>query len=143
MPNTCTRCKQPGHNTRTCSNPPAPRITRGRGGQPGNTNALRHGFYTDRFKYHDLQSLNLIHDHIDRSSETNTLRVAINRLATAVHDQLTFKETIAMVHAVTRATGRIGHLVKVQKLIEADSNSVSALLYAALEDVAEEFDLYE
>ena len=45
--------------------PPAPR----RGAQPGNTNALRHGFYSQRFSPRNLQSL-LDHPQPDRQPLT-------------------------------------------------------------------------
>lgn len=141
MLKTCTRCGRSDHNTRTCSNHPVPRITRGRGGQPGNTNALRHGFYAAHFKDHDLQSLSLIHDHIDLNSEINMLRIAVDRVLDSFHSELDFNDFIALFNIIVRASGRIGQLIKVQKLIESDSNGPSKELLAILEQVAEEYDL--
>ncbi len=121
MPNNCTRCNQPGHNIRTCSNPLAPRITRHRGAQPGNTNALRHGFYSENYKKRDLQSQFLNQDHIDLRSEINLIRIDVKRVFASFNNDLAFKDYIAVLNIIIRASGRIGHLIKLHKLIENDS----------------------
>jgi hypothetical protein len=138
MTHTCTLCKQPGHNAHSCTNPPIKKITRRRGGQPGNTNALKHGFYASRFKIHDRQSLSLINDHVDISSEIKLLRIAIDRVLGHYHDDIDPKRKMAMFNIFIRATGRIGRLIKIQKLIECTGRCLEKPLDDNLADVATE-----
>ena len=114
---------------------------RSRGGQLGNTNALKHGFYSPRFKGEEMQSLTLFEEHIDAISEIKMLRVAVDRVISRLGERCDISECVALLNVLTRAAGRIGHLIRLQKFIYGDQNSVSALLYAALEDVAEEYDI--
>ena len=141
MKHKCSHCGQPGHNLRTC---PTLEIQnegmRSRGGQPGNTNALKHGFYSPRFKDGEIKSLTLLEEHVDVISEIKMLRVAVDRVIAKLGNRCDIFECVALLNALTRAAGRIGHLIRLQKFIYGDQNSVSALLYAALEDVAEEYD---
>ncbi len=142
MKNRCSQCGQPGHNQRTCTVLEIPKDgLRSRGAQPGNTNALKHGFYSPRFNGGEIQSLTLFKEHIDVVSEIKMLRVAVDRVISRLGEHCDIRECVALLNVLTRAAGRIGHLIRLQKFIYGDQNSISALLYAALEDVAEEYDL--
>jgi hypothetical protein len=69
------------------------------------------------------------------------LRISVNRVLALVNSQLDFKDFIALVNIIVRATGRIGRLIKLQKLIESDSNAPNKEFLAILEEVAEQYDL--
>jgi hypothetical protein len=113
---------------------------RSRGGQPGNTNALKHGFYSPRFKDGEIKSLTLFEEHID-VSEIKMLRVAVDRVIPRLGEHCDISDCVALLNVLTRAAGRIGHLIRLQKFIYGDQNSVSALLHAALAEIAEEYNL--
>jgi hypothetical protein len=114
---------------------------RSRGGQPGNTNALKHGFYSPRFKDGEIKSLTLFEEHIDVVSEIKMLRVAVDRVIPRLGEHCDISDCVALLNVLTRAAGRIGHLIRLQKFIYGDQNSVSALLHAALAEIAEEYNL--
>ena len=57
---------------------PDPKTTRRVGAPPGNTNALKHGFYSRRFQALDIQDLAAVNATID--DEINALRVAARRV---------------------------------------------------------------
>lgn len=61
---------------------------RKQGGQPGNKNALRHGFYANRFTADENKRLDA-QSPTDVTAEIALLRVCIDRL----HDQLYFEPT--------------------------------------------------
>jgi len=128
MPNKCSLCKQPGHNARTCTNPPVVKIPRRSGGQPGNANALKHGFYTSRFKDHDLKAPSLISDQLDISSEINLLRIVMDRALAFYHIDNGFKDSLALFNLLVRASGCLGHLLKIQKRFDSDSKDVKKML---------------
>ena len=54
-----------------------------RGGQPGNTNALKHGFYTKNFSLTERRSLQEI-EGVVLSDEIGLLRVLIRRFANQI-----------------------------------------------------------
>ena len=51
---------------------------RKRGGQPGNTNALKHGFYADVFNETEIEEIAYVREGL--VDEINLLRVALKRL---------------------------------------------------------------
>ncbi len=84
--------------------------------------------------------LTLLEEHIDVISEIKIMRVAVDRVMPKLNRRCNINDCVALLNVLSRATGRIGHLIRLQKFIYGDQNSVSALLYAALEEVAEEYD---
>lgn len=128
MPNKCSLCKQPGHNARTCTNPPVVKVPRRSGGQPGNANALKHGFYSSRFTDHDLQALSSPSDQSDISSEINLLRVLIGRALAFYQKDNGPKDSLALFNLLVRASGRIGKLLKIQHLIDGDARDTKKIL---------------
>ena len=142
MKSRCSRCGQTGHNVRTCPVLEIPKDgLRSRGGQPGNTNALKHGFYSPRFNGGEIQSLTLFEEHIDVVSEIKMLRVAVDRVISRLGEHCDISECVALLNVLTRAAGRIGHLIRLQKFIYGDQNSVSELLKDMLGEVADELNL--
>jgi hypothetical protein len=109
--------------------------------QPGNTNALKHGFYSPRFNGEEIQSLTLFEEHIDAVSEIKMLRVAVDRVISRLGEHCDISECVALLNVLTRAAGRIGHLIRLQKFIYGDQNSVSELLKDMLGEVADELNL--
>ena len=114
---TCSCCREPGHNARTCSNAPikiTPRPSR-RGGQPCNTNALKHGFYAARFDEHDLQALAGLPEKASLDAEIELIRVTIFRAMAYYHRSLELKDFVPLTKLILRATSRLGQLSRLQK----------------------------
>ncbi len=115
---TCSRCREPGHNARTCSNAPikiTPRPQRRRGGQPDNANALKHGFYAARFDEHDLQALAGLPEKASLDAEIELIRVTIIRAMDYYHRGLELKDFVPLTKLILRATSRLGQLSRLQK----------------------------
>ena len=81
---------------------------RKRGAQPGNTNAFRHGFYSDSYSLADLQALdsNVKGEFRD---EINLARVNANRLAEVLQDykNMSIEDFIAASNALSNFLERI------------------------------------
>jgi len=96
----------------------SPSIQRKRGGQPGNKNAFRHGFYSPSFTSAEMRSLDSnvkgeFHDEI------NLARVNANRLAELLKDYKTmpFEDVVSASNALTNYLDRIQSLSRAQKYI--------------------------
>ena len=96
----------------------SPSIQRQRGGQPGNKNAFRHGFYSPSFTSAEMRSLDSnvkgeFHDEI------NLARVNANRLAELLKDYKTmpFEDVVSASNALTNYLDRIQSLSRAQKYI--------------------------
>ncbi|MEN8173885.1 MAG: hypothetical protein ABFS03_13520 [Chloroflexota bacterium] len=141
MLQTCSNCGKTGHNKRTCSAPQKELTRRKRGAPLGNTNALQHGYYSPRFRKGDLQSLSSLEDHLDVTSEIKVLRVAIDRLAVMLDSQPDMPQTIGLCSTMTHVASRLGHLIKLQKIIDAERSNIDPMFREVLLEFAEEHDL--
>lgn len=87
--------------------PPSPRK---RGAQPGNRNALKHGFYSRLFTTADKSRLDQISEG-DLSSEIKLLRVSIYRLASHILKSTDHQELVAGLATVSSACIRLARLI--------------------------------
>ncbi len=91
---------------------------RKRGGQPGNTNAMKHGFYSETFKSQERQLLAEI--PLDElSAEIELLRVTNRRFLdalTASKDQLDFETQLTALRAVNLSAHSIATLLRAHAL---------------------------
>jgi len=113
------------------------------GAQPGNFNALKHGFYSQRFSPLELHDLNIaMVDGLD--DEIALLRVTIRRvfdLATKEgEDTETWFKALA---TLGLASTRLADLVRTQKLIKGNSSSVASALSQALGEVCDELGIHQ
>ncbi|MEN7974159.1 MAG: hypothetical protein ABFR47_10045 [Verrucomicrobiota bacterium] len=138
---TCSRCRQPGHNARTCSNPPIenapdPSILPRRrgGGQPGNTNALKHGFYAARFDDEDLQALADLPDKANLDAEIELIRVTIDRAMAYYHRGLELKDFVPLGSLILRATSRLAQLSRIQKQYRIGEQAQEELIKGFIND---------
>ena len=125
-------------------NNPAPRKPverrnrRKRGAQPGNLNALRHGFYSPRFNSHELTDL----DSFPKRSlegEIAMLRVIMRRtfeLTAGIDDE---QDTVQVLGALGVAALRVARLVQAQSAL-GNGELVSGELSLALNDVMQEWE---
>ena len=111
--------------------PPSPK--RRRGGQPGNINALKHGFYTRRFTSSDLDGV--------ASTDFNSLmeEIAIIRLYTRRLIELDQSVEIDQVANILRilclASLTITRLVKTSHYLTLNAGSSDGELHQALEQL--------
>ena len=115
------------------------RIIRKPGGQPGNWNAFKHGFYSRRYKPTELRDLDtILADGLD--DEISLLRVIIRRVfefANDVEEQELSTWTNAL-NTLGAASTRLAGLLRTQQLISGGSEDIVDTLSKALGQVAHE-----
>ena len=114
---------------------------RKRGGQPGNTNALKHGFYSRRFttlEHNDLEST--LDD--DLQSEVEMLRVQIRRVFDRSSEIDNLEQATYLLRILALAVGRLAALLRVQSLYGLSPADEHQLAFdEALSELVEELDL--
>ena len=93
-------------------------MERKRGAQPGNTNALKHGFYSTRFQTSDVASL--MGTGPDLSDEINILRLIIRRLSGIVEESTSIQAALKASALIARSAARIGTLARTQRILSVD-----------------------
>lgn len=111
-----------------------PPRSRKRGGQPGNKNALTHGFYSKTFAPAEDRDIDEI-KQISLDSEIDMLRVSIRRifdLTASVTDPL---QAVRYVHVLTRAVTSLDHLVVRQHALHNTQTDIDESLREALDEL--------
>jgi len=113
------------------------------GAQPGNFNALKHGFYSQRFSSLELHDLDTaLADGLD--DEIALLRITIRRVFDLATEEGEDSETwFKALSTLGLASTRLAGLVRTQKLIKGDSSSVASALSQALGEVCDELGIHQ
>ena len=113
---------------------------RRRGAQPGNKNALKHGFYSRSFRNLESEELDRLSNGL--ADEITLLRVLIRRVFEAANDEEDTLDTwVKSLHALSMAASRIAALVRTQKSLNGDTDTQMAeALSAALQQISRERD---
>lgn len=109
------------------------------GGQPGNLNALKHGFYSKHFRNAEYADLDIF--LIDGlADEIAMLRVVTRRVLELANGMDDLEAGINLLGVLGLACTRLAGLLKVQKMLGGDENDeVSKAISIALSEVIEEF----
>lgn len=110
---------------------------RKKGGQPGNTNALKHGFYSPAFKSGEGEALEALGEAGVRA-EVDMLRVSLRRLFQAAGELADPGDMASTLEAMASVSVTIAGLLKTQRLIEGGQSSLSDALSQALGEVCGE-----
>ncbi len=118
-----------------------PLARRRRGGQPGNVNGLRHGFYSRQFRSIELSDLDSL--AVGLESEIAMLRVQIRRFLELIAqaetaDQVDLDLTLKTLSALGVAAQRVGRLVQANRILAGQDNEMDAASRAALFRVYQE-----
>jgi hypothetical protein len=113
---------------------------RRRGAQPGNTNAVKLGFYSRRFKKRDLAGLDAT-DPANLEEEIAIFRLQIRRVIELGQSNDDPYFALAMLRALSVATHSLSRMVRVQNAIHPPGSGVSDALSEAMADVIEELNL--
>ncbi len=113
--------------------------SRKRGGQTGNTNALKHGYYSPRFHELELDDLELLSEE-GIANEIILLRVLIRRMFDRIDTHpLSDRDLIGAFKAVTKATVSMATLLRTQNLLDtSQSDEIAKALNQALIEVTRE-----
>lgn len=97
-------------------------MKRKRGGQAGNRNAYKHGFYSAHFKEGERLKLSQI-QNADLSNEVEAVRVQLLRYLEAeaqVTDQMDYETRLQALRAVSLAAESITRLLRTQIILNSD-----------------------
>lgn len=107
---------------------------RHRGGQPGNKNALTHGFYSKTFAPAEDRDIDSI-DQISLDSEIDMLRVSIRRIFELTANVTDPLQAVRYVHVLTRAVTSLDHLVIRQHTLHNTQTDIDDSLREALDEL--------
>ena len=114
---------------------------RKRGGQPGNTNSLKHGFYSQSFKpTEDADLETLLLDGLQ--NEVAMLRVMIRRvvvLASRKEAAASFAKAITTLNTLGAASTRLSGLLRMERMMSGNNSKVANVLCKAIDDALAEF----
>jgi uncharacterized protein YjcR len=84
-------------------------VTKKHGGQPGNKNAFKHGFYSQHYTTDEIKLLDELDDDI--LHEIKLLRVITNRIMEMVRSKITYSEDDrALLNLLNNISANIGSL---------------------------------
>ena len=111
---------------------------RRRGGQPGNTNAVKHGLYSRRFDPEEVEALSGMQDGV--KDEIEACRVTLSRLLDYLNgvdaSKMKAEDYAAVVSLVSKNAATVGRLMQIDKALNDSANvGIHAQLLAALEEV--------
>jgi hypothetical protein len=119
-------------------NKPASNRKRRPGGQPGNANALRHGFYSRRFRNLEHRDLEAgLQDGLQ--DEISLLRVQIRRLMELAEGQTDLKEAIQTLTAIGLACTRLAGMLKTQRILGIDEDDLTKAINEAVDDILKDW----
>lgn len=112
--------------------PSCPSPKRTRGGQPGNLNALKHGFYTRRFTHTDLAGVEST-DFNSLMEEITIIRLYARRLIELDSQSADISQVANILRILCLASLTITRLVKTSQFLQVNTNTASSDLHKALE----------
>ena len=111
--------------------------TRKKGAQPGNQNALKHGYYSRRFQKQELDDLDKIPPGV--LSEIALMRVSLRRLFECVADQpAEFDAWIKYLTTISASVAKLIVLLKVQASEGDNESDILGVFTGALKEITAE-----
>jgi hypothetical protein len=119
--------------------PPPPK--RRRGGQPGNLNGLKHGFYASRFRRAEVAALETT-QFTGLADEIALLRLYIRRVVELGAGLDDLSESLQLLRILCLAAGALTRLLKTDHLLSAGGeNDLQLSITRAIEELQVEFNL--
>ena len=113
---------------------------RRRGGQTGNNNALKHGFYSGKFKVGEIEDLEVLAASDKLQDEIMLLKVVIRRVWELASTQAQDLETWVMaLNVLGQAMTRPAGLLRVQQIMGGGNSEVTEAISQAIREVTNEF----
>jgi hypothetical protein len=111
---------------------------RSRGGQPGNKNAQKHGFYSGNFKPKENEDLAALGGEVDLTDEIVMLRVVMRRMFENSDNCGDVASWADVLNSLGAASTRLAGLLRTQKLLSGGGSEVADALSQALREVTSE-----
>lgn len=105
------------------------------GGQPGNTNALKAGYFSRRFTPLDISDLETLLHADGLQSEINLMRVTIRDLQEIAHGENTKQDLMQTLNTYGAATIRLASLLRTNQALAKRQTDVAGMLYQVIEEV--------
>ena len=101
-----------------------PPVRRKRGGQPGNSNAFKHGFYTQNFTRTEVKGLQAIQGVV-LGDEIKLLRVLIKRFAEQIQSNpgMDIEQSSKHLSVISEAMLRLGTLLRIDHMLGGSESS--------------------
>jgi hypothetical protein len=112
---------------------------RKRGGQPGNANALKYGFYARKYKPADLLDLDAC-QFSGVKDEILMMRIYIRRVIELSNDIDNLPDAVNLLRVLSLASMSLTRLLKTQQFL-AGADEVSTTLREAIEEIARELEI--
>jgi len=108
------------------------------GGQPGNTNALKYGFYSHRFREREIKFLQGNPSDQDLQDEFDLLRAIMCRVFEALDDQdgTDMKEMTRALIACDSAVGRLVSILRMRAILGGGSNELIIAINQAIDEIS-------
>lgn len=113
-------------------------MSKNRGGQEGNANALKHGFYSEKFRVGEVTDLDRVGVKEDLTDEIKLARVMTRRLLETLENVTDIESKIAVAGLVGNYLSRLGGLMRVQKFITTGESGLGEALQQALDEINQE-----
>ncbi len=112
-----------------------------RGAPQGNTNALKHGFYSRQFKKRDVADLDASKFE-GLKDEIVMLRVFIRHVADLGKDVDDLHEAVYLLRVLCLASSSLNRLIKTQQLLFSGEGGAASAIDQALDQMMKEMHLY-
>jgi uncharacterized protein YjcR len=109
---------------------------RTRGGQPGNKNALSHGFYSRKFKTAELKDLDTIEEAGGIEDEIKLLRIFMRRVSDQASTFTNLDQGMQFLRAISIATYTLSRLIKLHRSL--GGHSIDDILSRSMDEAIEE-----
>jgi tRNA/tmRNA/rRNA uracil-C5-methylase (TrmA/RlmC/RlmD family) len=109
-------------------------LVRKRGGQPGNLNGVKHGFYSKRLKAISIDEATLLQENLNE--EIALLRTMVRRFVMLYELVETLEERAKVIEVTSIAAVRIGSLLRTNYVLRgrtSDENPTAAIERALLD----------
>jgi len=112
----------------------SPSPKRRRGAQPGNANALKHGYYASRLPAADVAAIKG-HVFFGLEEEIELLRVFIARLADHINENLDLDKVLSIIRILDLTLISLSRLKRTERFLGEESSGLQALLDQAIPEV--------
>ena len=109
---------------------------RKRGGQPGNLNALKHGFYSKHYQKSEMADLEEVGD---LQEEIGMMRVVTRRLLDAARECNDMGVLIHLLNTLGLASTRVAGLMKTQKFLGGGEDGIEEFLNSLVDEVTKDW----
>ena len=123
------------------SPPPPPQPEKRRGAPEGNSNALKHGFYSRQFKKRDVADLD-VSKFDGLKDEIALLRVFIRHVAELGKGVEDLHEAVYLLRVLCLASSSLNRLIRTQQLLFSGTDELSAAINEAIDIVTKEMNIH-